>query len=94
VIPTAKFLVVERDVRLFVRVNGSGLFCRGQRGRGGFGGRGRGFGSRGFGGGQRFGGRGRGQGRGGRGRGRGRGAAKVPTKDELDAQLDAYNAKV
>ena len=33
------------------------------------------------------------RGRGGRGGGRGRGGA-VPTKDELDAQLDAYNAKV
>jgi len=39
-------------------------------------------------------GRGRGRGRGG-GRGRGRGGvSQVPTKDELDAQLDAYNAKV
>jgi len=32
-----------------------------------------------------------GRGRGGRGRG---GASQIPTKDELDAQLDAYNAKV
>ena len=41
------------------------------------------------------GGRGRGGrgARGGRGRGRGRGG-KTMTKDELDAQLDAYNAKV
>jgi len=28
-----------------------------------------------------------------RGRG-GRGGSQIPTKDELDAQLDAYNAKV
>ena len=54
-------------------------------------GRGRGFVSiRGRGGG----GRGRMRGFGRRGRGGRGGASQTPTKDELDAQLDAYNAKV
>ena len=49
--------------------------------------------SRGGGGGRRgsSGGRGGGRGRGGRG---GRDKVDVPTKEDLDAELDAYNAKV
>jgi len=39
-------------------------------------------------------GRGRMRGFGRRGRGGRGGASQIPTKDELDAQLDAYNAKV
>ena len=42
----------------------------------------------------RGGGRGRMRGFGRRGRGGRGGASSRPTKDELDAQLDAYNAKV
>ncbi|KAJ8037831.1 THO complex subunit 4 [Holothuria leucospilota] len=44
----------------------------------------------------RRGGRGAGRGRGGRGRGRGRGRDNrpVPTAEELDAELDEYNAQV
>jgi len=42
----------------------------------------------------RGGGRGRMRGFGRRGRGGRGGMSQTPTKDELDAQLDAYNAKV
>ncbi|XP_041364691.1 THO complex subunit 4-A-like [Gigantopelta aegis] len=70
----------------FSQGGGGGGFGGGNRyGGGGAGRRGRG-GSRGGGGGG-------GRGRGGRG-GRGGGRTKVPTAEELDAELDAYNAKM